>query len=292
VICLPRLLRVAAIIMVLTAFPAPALVSARPVTTTPTTVAGLLAMLDVRPESTSPRYQRSLFRHWVDADRDCQDTRTEVLVREDLRAASHGCRVRSGAWVSWLDGRRTTTAGSFDVDHLVPLAEAWSSGAHAWSARQREAFANDLGYKWSLRAVSASSNRSKSDRDPAEWLPSAAVRCDYAGRWMAVKYRWSLTVDPQEHAALTDVVAGECAERSITLPARVQGLGVHPDPQPTGGATSPPSPGVSSPAGAVVSEPVRPGAFCKVSGAIGRSSKDVVYECRSTIDDPRLRWRR
>lgn len=252
----------------------------------------LLTMLYVRPESTSPRYQRSFFRHWVDADRDCQDTRAEVLVREDRAFGPHGCRPRAGSWVSWLDGRRTTTAARFDVDHLVPLAEAWSSGAHAWSSRQREAFANDLGYEWSLRAVSASSNRSKSDRDPAEWLPAVSVRCDYASRWMAVKYRWSLSVDPQEYASLADVLAGECGGRPVELPARVQGLPVRADEAPASGVTQPSSPAANPTADTTVPAVVHPGAFCTVSGALGRSSKGVDYECRSSGDDPRLRWRR
>ena len=66
------------------------------------------------------------------------------------------------------------------------------------SARRRD-FSNDLGYEHSLLAVSASSNRSKSDRDPAEWMP-AADGCWYVAAWIAVKHRWSLAVDPIEES--------------------------------------------------------------------------------------------
>ncbi|OWA01046.1 hypothetical protein B9W62_35785, partial [Streptomyces sp. CS113] len=41
------------------------------------------------------------------------------------------------------------------------------------SAQRREAYANDLGAATSLVAVTARSNRSKSDQDPAQWLPPA-----------------------------------------------------------------------------------------------------------------------
>jgi hypothetical protein len=247
--------------------------------------AAMLALLEVRSEFAPVRYQRSFFRHWVDVDGDCQDTRTEVLVRDDTSGTVHGCRARSGAWSSWLDGRSTTTASSFDVDHLVALAEAWSSGAHAWSPRQRQDFANDLGYQWSLQAVSASTNRSKSDRDPAEWLPSTAVRCEYAARWTAVKYRWSLSVDVREHAALTSLIDEHCDGRLFALPKQVEGLpssrGSHPTPTST---TVPVA--VGAPA------PVHPGAFCSRPGAIGRSAKGAEYTCRSSMTDDRLRWRR
>lgn len=41
----------------------------------------------------------------------------------------------------------------------------------AWTAVRREACANDQGQLVSPVAVTARSNRSKADQDPAEWLP-------------------------------------------------------------------------------------------------------------------------
>ncbi|MBS45379.1 MAG: HNH endonuclease [Nocardioides sp.] len=147
-------------------------------------------------------YDRDLFRHWSDLDDDGCDTRDEVLVEEDLSgSAVDDCRPVAGRWRSTYDGVVTTDAGSFDVDHVVPLAEAWDSGAAAWSAERREAFANDLGDPRRLVAVSASSNRSKSDADPPEWMPDLA-RCAYARDWVAVKLRWSLSVDRVERRVL------------------------------------------------------------------------------------------
>ena len=90
-----------------------------------------------------------------------------------------------------------------DIDHLVPLAEAWASGARAWNVATRVAYANDLGYPYALNAVTASVNRSKGDKEPGSWLPPrTASRCGYVAAWVAVKWRWGLTVDASEKAGL------------------------------------------------------------------------------------------
>jgi hypothetical protein len=265
----------------------------------------LLALLDVRPETNHPAYERSLFRHWTDTDRDCQDTRVEVLVRDDQSSTRHGCRAVSGSWSSWLDGQTFTSSRSLDVDHLVALKEAWRSGAHAWQSSRRKAFANDLGFEWSLRAVSASANRSKSDRDPAKWLPLPAVRCEYVSRWMAVKYRWGLAVDPVERSAIKQVLQGACAEQVVKLPL-LAGAAPSSSPSLTSIATpsyseiTPTTPvPAGQPAGSTETSPaastdprVHPGAFCAPAGATGVSSKGVRYVCRTSETDVRNRWRR
>ncbi|MFF1405146.1 HNH endonuclease family protein [Streptomyces sp. NPDC058294] len=127
-------------------------------------------------------YERTAFRHWIDTDGDGCDTRAEVLKTEAVIAPAQGaeCRLSGGTWYSPYDERRLEGPGGVDIDHLVPLAEAWDSGASAWTAAQREAYANDLGDDRPLIAVSAASNRAKGDQDPAAWLPPAAgYRCTY-----------------------------------------------------------------------------------------------------------------
>ena len=67
--------------------------------------------------------------------------------------------------------------------------------------------------------MSASSNRSKGDRDVADWLPPAMdFRCSYVADWLAIKVRWSLAVDPAEEAALASI-AGVCTETMPVEPA-------------------------------------------------------------------------
>ncbi|RYP83643.1 HNH endonuclease [Nocardioides guangzhouensis] len=145
-------------------------------------------------------YDRDLFVHWVDADGDCRDTRDEVLAQESLVAVS-GCDVQRGKWRSYYDGVETRDSSDFDIDHTVALAEAWDSGAKRWTADTRERYANDLADRRSLVAVSASSNRSKGDRDPAEWLPERAT-CRYLRYWAVVKTRWQLRVNQAEKDVL------------------------------------------------------------------------------------------
>lgn len=152
-------------------------------------------------------YDRGLFRHWLDLDRDGCDTRAEVLMDEAVAGTAAGCRVLGGRWVSGYDSVSTSDPRTFDIDHLVPLKEAWESGAWRWTTRTRSAFANDLGYRYSLIAVTASSNRSKSDRDPAEWMP-AQGRCAYAKHWIGVKFRWRLAVDAIEKSRLAGILRG------------------------------------------------------------------------------------
>lgn len=168
----------------------------------------LLARLDVRAEDYSRPYDRSRFGYdlgW-DADHDGCVTRKEVLIRDALVIdhVSRSCAV-SGTWVSLYDDRRTTDPYSLEVDHLIPLAEAWHAGADRWSHRRQIAFGNDLGYRWTLLPVTAALNQGegagKGDKEPGEWLPPRH-RCTYVEAWIAVKYRWALSVDPGEKAAL------------------------------------------------------------------------------------------
>lgn len=153
-------------------------------------------------------YDRDLFELWTDADGDGCSTRNEVLIAESRTTPriGAGCAV-TGSWRSAYDGGITTKPGSFDIDHVVPLKEAWDSGAWAWTPAWREAYANDLGDWRSLRAVTAASNRSKGDKDPAQWMPPrVAFWCTYAAHWIAVKVRWALRVDSAERAALRDIL--------------------------------------------------------------------------------------
>lgn len=186
------------------------------------TILSMLRSLTVAPER-STGYDRDLFPHWDYLGDDC-DVRDRVLIIEALRGPSTGssCPVGSGRWFSAFDGVTVRDPSALDIDHMVPLAEAWGSGARRWTTSVREAFANDLGYAGSLIAVTASSNRSKGDQDPAEWLPPrTAYRCTYVSEWIAVKWRWRLTVDSSEQASLR-VLANSCGNPRIQAPSRAR----------------------------------------------------------------------
>lgn len=182
----------------------------------------VLQSLKTAPER-SAGYDRDLFPHWDYVGDDC-DVRDRVLITEARRGPSTGnsCPVGSGRWFSAFDGVTVRDPSALDIDHMVPLAEAWGSGARRWSTALRESFANDLGYAGSLIAVTASSNRSKGDQDPAQWLPPRiSYRCTYVSEWIVVKWRWRLTVDPAEKAALRVQITA-CGDPRVSLPARAR----------------------------------------------------------------------
>lgn len=177
-------------------------------------VAGLPVATEVRTG-----YSRDRFTLWTDADGDGCNTRNEVLIAEATTKPAIGasCKLTGGRWLSYYDGATWTLASDLDIDHLVPLAEAWDSGARNWTAAQRTAYANDLGDSRDLVAVTDNVNQSKGDRDPAEWLPPlAGATCRYVAEWLVVKVRWRLTVDSAEKSALTGLAAG-CTNVSLTI---------------------------------------------------------------------------
>lgn len=186
------------------------------------TAADLPALLHVAPVDTSHRYDRTLFEHWVDADADRCNTRYEVLIEESTTRPAVGpdCALSGGTWVSPYDGFATTDITQIQIDHVVALAEAWRSGAWAWTDTQRRAFANDLDVPYALTAASNTSNQAKADKDPAQWLPTnSSYICEYVTSWALVKYRWSLSVDEQELAALEHTLSGTCGATEVQLPA-------------------------------------------------------------------------
>ncbi|MFD8475211.1 HNH endonuclease family protein [Streptomyces globisporus] len=184
-----------------------------------TTLADAVGLVQVTEEDRTG-YTRSSFKHWNSGDdaTDGCNTRTEVLISEAVVAPTveAGCKLSGGTWRSYYDGQEVTSAGALDIDHMVPLAEAWDSGASGWTAARREAYANDQGSTVSLVAVTARSNRQKSDQDPADWMPpSPEAQCRYVGEWVSTKLRWQLTADDRELEALKVYAEGPCEDTIV-----------------------------------------------------------------------------
>ena len=161
-----------------------------------------LGALQIAPEGKMAGYSRDRFPHWASQGNSC-DTREIVLQRQGTDVKTDkDCKAVSGTWNSPYDNVVIKDAGEVDIDHTVPLAEAWRSGADKWTDDQRKAFANDLG-GIQLIAVTAKTNRGKGDQDPAKWKPPVqAYWCTYAQHWISVKITYKLTVDQAEHDAL------------------------------------------------------------------------------------------
>ncbi|MFD7996143.1 HNH endonuclease [Streptomyces mexicanus] len=197
--------------------------AAGPGTSSTLPVRSLLEVLPVKNE-TRTGYERNALRHWIDANRGrllhpqrgpprggCQRARTLRPLHPDRRylVQPPTTTPTSTAPAAW-----TSTASS-------PLAEAWDSGAGTWTAAERAAYANDLDDPRALIAVTARSNRSKADQDPATWQPPAdTYRCRYFTDWVAIKTRRKLAIDPAEQTALNQL-AQTCPNEPVAFtPAR------------------------------------------------------------------------
>ncbi|MFB6980182.1 HNH endonuclease family protein [Streptomyces scopuliridis] len=198
----------AALAAATTLLTAPTAQAAMPTPVSAATARSYLSQLTVQAEGSSSGYSRDLFPHWITQSGSC-DTREVVLKRDGSNVQQNSsCAATSGTWYSEYDGATWTAASDVDIDHMVPLSEAWKSGANSWSTAQRQAFANDL-TRPQLIAVTDNVNQSKGDKDPAAWMPPrAAYKCTYVRAWVQVKYYYNLKVDSAEKSALQSTLNG------------------------------------------------------------------------------------
>ncbi|HEX7304553.1 HNH endonuclease family protein [Lentzea sp.] len=168
-----------------------------------------LAGLTVRADGSMTGYSRDKFPHWITQSGTC-NTRETVLKRDGSNVVTDSsCAATSGTWFSPYDGATWSAASDVDIDHVVPLAAAWRSGASSWTTAQRQSFANDLSGP-QLIAVTDNVNQAKGDQTPATWKPPlSSYWCTYAKMWVHTKYRWSLSVNSAEKTELTGML-GRC----------------------------------------------------------------------------------
>ena len=170
-----------------------------------------LQKLEVKPSGTMSGYSREKFPHWSDAqeygwdvrDSSC-DARDAALIRDgkDVKVGK-GCDVTSGRWLDPYTGNTYTDPSDIDIDHVVPLANAWRSGASSWDEQRRERYANDPGV---VLSVEDNANQEKGDKGPEAWKPPRKQEwCDYAIRWVEIKADYGLSVNAQEKASLQHV---------------------------------------------------------------------------------------
>jgi hypothetical protein len=202
-------------------------------------------------------YDRGLYGSWIQVRSGC-NTRCAVLEEE---------RLSDGTWFSWYDGQTVRNSSRLDIDHMVPLAEAHSSGAWQWDPSRKRQYANDITHPEALTAVSASSNRSKGSRDPAEWKPPDHDSwCDYATDWITVKTVWNLTSDQAEITGLGEML--DTCDHRVTLNATA--VAITGSTTGTGtGATGAPTRNEACPYTSAAGDP------CEEIPALGNTSNDV-----------------
>ncbi|MGN6126422.1 MAG: HNH endonuclease family protein [Humibacter sp.] len=194
-----------------------------PDTATSGTAAAVLATIPVKGRAPHTGYDRvgDFGPAWKDIDGNHCDTRDDVLARDLTAVVKKGsCTVESGVLSDPYTGktihfvRGVQTSVAVQIDHLVPLSDAWETGAQQLTQQQRETMAND---PLELLAVDGPTNESKGDGDAATWLPpNHAFRCTYAARQVSVKAAYHLWVTAAEHDALARILSGCPAQRSST----------------------------------------------------------------------------
>ncbi len=169
-------------------------------------------MVVAEPDPGLAPYRRAAFGDGWDYDppTGC-NTRELVLIEEAIEApmVDDRCRSTEGVWRSAYDGVTVTDVAELQIDHFVPLADAWRSGADRWTDERRQAFANDLTHPETLIAVTGRTNQSKSDSTPDRWLPpDQNAWCAYAEDWVSVKAGGSPSSPPAERASIVQVLSG------------------------------------------------------------------------------------
>lgn len=184
-----------------------------PQTQTPATAKTRLPTLAVKPAGSMEGYSRSLFPHWRDAStwgwpvepNNACNVRNAALYRDGVvTSMSTTCTSLKGTWVDPYSARKFDSASDIDIDHIVPLANAYRSGAKEWTTTKRTQFANDP-----LVAVSSWDylNQQKGDKGPESWKPQNTVaHCLYATRWVHTKDKYTLSITSAEKAALTSML--------------------------------------------------------------------------------------
>jgi Protein of unknown function (DUF1524) len=171
-----------------------------------------LKELKVAQPGSMSSYSREKFRHWSRAENfgwdppqaSC-DAREAALIRDGKNVkAGKDCKITSGEWYDPYTDKTYSKPQDLDIDHVVPLANAWRSGASSWNDEQRERYANDPDV---LLSVEDNANQAKGDKGPEAWKPpNEAEWCDYAERWVSIKAEYDLSVNEQEKQALEQML--------------------------------------------------------------------------------------
>ena len=173
-----------------------------------------LSQLTIAPAGSMAGYSRELFPHWAsdgtvfgwsEPDGSC-DVRDDALIRDGENVQiDEDCSFVSGSWIGPYTGATLTDSSDVDIDHVVPLANAWRSGASTWSTPDREAYANDPQV---LLSTDDGANQEKGDKGPEAWRPpNRDYWCEYSRRWVDIKSTWGLTVNSPEKAALEEMLS-------------------------------------------------------------------------------------
>jgi len=153
-----------------------------------------------------PSYNRKFYKHWSDSNRNCLDTRQEILLERSIVAPTLNkkkCKVKAGLWKDFYYAEELVDVKEIDIDHIVPLKNAHESGAHAWPSEKKEIFANDLE---NLVITNKRYNRQKGSKTIAQWLPvEKEYACKYIHNWIHIKEKYQLKLSPEENQTIAQM---------------------------------------------------------------------------------------
>lgn len=177
----------------------------------------------------SARYQRlEQFGRWINdpTDDTCMNTRAQVLVRDSevevkFRAANR-CIVQSGQWLDPYAGDEMTESKEVQIDHVVPLKNAYVTGASKWDLKTRKLYANFMGVDYHLLPVNGHENMSKGDKGPDAYIPpNEKIRCDYLQHWLKIKAVWNLVMTKAEAETIQKMISeAHCQPADFRITAK------------------------------------------------------------------------
>jgi len=152
----------------------------------------------------------ALFGSWIEwieapcptANRN-RNTRAVVLSARSLDSTTGDCTIKHGKWIDPYTDSVYLDAHALQIDHVVPLDEAYISGAYKWTRKDRVSFANDTSV---LNITSRHQNESKGSKDVAEWLPPKNQK-EYYIKWAQIKRKYNLVADSSELDVLRKYVS-------------------------------------------------------------------------------------
>ena len=163
--------------------------------------------------ATDPYNRKLHFGRWINdpTDETCYNTRAKVLLRDTngdiFYRQTNRCVVDRGTWSDPYTGRTFTDSRDIQIDHMVPLKNAYVSGAWKWDYQTRCLYANFLGNNFHLISSNGIENMRKGDRAPNGYMPpNLSYQCRYLENWLKIKLIWKLTMTPAEVSAIRDVV--------------------------------------------------------------------------------------
>lgn len=171
-----------------------------------------LPALPVKGRAPLTDYSREAFgAAWSDVNGNGCDTRNDILRRDLKHKVVQDCVVLSGVLDDPYSGHRVqftrgpVTSLEVQIDHVVPLANSWQTGAKYWTDDKRQRFAND---RRNLLAVRGDLNLQKSDGDAATWLPpKKSFRCTYVSMQILTKQRYGLWITAPEKQAMDRILS-------------------------------------------------------------------------------------